>query len=473
MEEEDGTLRLVEEGSLIRLEGDPEIEYLGAEDLMLASTSSILTHPPTAASRSLPQHQDTGLAKHVKLSCHRCEYKSFHRNALDRHIQAVHDKVKLYECDRCDYKTGHGSALKRHIGKLHEKGSQLIFACDICDYHTVHKSALKRHVANRHQTASQVRHQCSVCEYSTTYEFALERHVSTVHLKEGTFNCDMCEYNTVHKHALDRHIKMVHRKPAHLACEACDYKTAHKSALKMHFATAHEQKETFKCGKCGYETLYKTALHRHMTTVQCGQGEKVCGAGSLHRISQQNMRLHSLNKLQEGPVKHENVMGSNNRLNPDDMSRRLEEEGADGPLDLEGSNIIYLSQSDSLSSFSPSLSPTSTIPQRRQDVMVGSEVYQIAGLQRLDGSLQQMLPVSLSLGTITVMERDGVLQPVTLVERDGLLQPIVASREVTSRDVLQTMGGPPREVLHTSGLSETDDGSRKEFQVLGQASTST
>ena len=181
------------------------------------------------------------------------------------------------------------------------------------------------------------------------------------------------------------------------------------------------------------------------------------------------MRLHSLNKLQEDPVKHENEMEGNNRL-PEDVSRRLEVEGG-GPLDLEGSNIIYLSQSDSLSSFSPSLSPTSNTPQRRQDVMVGSEVYQIAGLQRLDGSLQQMLPVSLSLGTITVMERDGVLQPVTLVERDGLLQPIVASREVTSRDVLQTMGGPPREVLHSSGLQETDDGSRKEFHVLSQAST--
>ena len=77
MEEEDGTLRLVEEGSLIRLEGDPEIEYLGAEDLMLASTSSILTQPPTAVSRSLPEHQDTGLAKHVKLSCHRYCWKIF------------------------------------------------------------------------------------------------------------------------------------------------------------------------------------------------------------------------------------------------------------------------------------------------------------------------------------------------------------------------------------------------------------
>ena len=70
MEEEDGTLRLVEEGSLIRLEGNPEIEYLGAEDLMLASTSSILTQPPPT-SRNLTQHQESGVAKHVKLSCHK------------------------------------------------------------------------------------------------------------------------------------------------------------------------------------------------------------------------------------------------------------------------------------------------------------------------------------------------------------------------------------------------------------------
>ena len=383
--------------------------------------------------------------------------------------------MKLYECDRCDYKTGHGSALKRHIGKLHEKGSQLIFACDICDYHTVHKSALKRHVANRHQTASQVRHQCSVCEYSTTYEFALERHVSTVHLKEGTFECNMCEYNTVHKHALDRHIKMVHRKPAHLACEACDYKTAHKSALKMHFATAHEQKETFKCVKCGYETLYKTALHRHMTTVQCGQGEKVCGAGSLHRISQQNMRF---NKLQEESTKSDNE--NNDRIDDELARSRLEDEGG-GSLDLEGSNIIYLSQSESLPSYplsppSSSLSPSlSTSQHRRQDnVMVGSEVYQIAGLQRLDGALQQMLPVSLSLGTITVMEREGVLQPVTLVEKDGLLQPIVTSREVAPSDALQTIAGGngvPREVLHGSNVSTQDGGTRKEFQLMNQASS--
>lgn len=429
MEDESGQIRLVEEGSLIRLEGDPEIDYLGPDDLMLASTSQILTQPPAQTLRTNHMQQESSSMKQIKLCCHRCDYKSFHKNALDRHIQAVHDKVKLYECDRCDYKTGHGSALKRHVGKLHEKDSQLIFACEVCDYHTVHKSALKRHVANRHQQASQVRHQCSICEYSTTYEFALERHISTVHLKEGAFECTLCEYNTVHKHALDRHIKMVHEKPAHLACEVCNYKTAHKSALKMHFATAHELKETYKCVKCGYETLYKTALHRHMTTVTCGQGEKVSGAGSLHKISQDNMRLREEGAGVKLESKEQQAAQAVDDFHTDALTSRLEEEEEASPgLDLGDNNIIYLSSSshpDILASSPFSLSSSSPLSSsRRQDVLVGSEMYQIAGIQRLDGSIQQMLPVSLSQGLITVMERDGVLQPVTLVERDGVLQPV-------------------------------------------------
>jgi hypothetical protein len=85
MEDETGPIRLVEEGSLIRLvnathksdfrslanriwcdtapaqEGDPEIEYLGPEDLMLASTSQILTQAPPQAHRSLPQARGTTL----------------------------------------------------------------------------------------------------------------------------------------------------------------------------------------------------------------------------------------------------------------------------------------------------------------------------------------------------------------------------------------------------------------------------
>ena len=220
----------------------------------------------------------------VHLCCKSCDYKTFHKHALERHVQAVHDKIKFYQCSRCEYRTGHSSALKRHESKVHEKSSQIAYICDICDYQTVHKSALKRHVANRHEKETQITHACSICDYKTTYEFALQRHYTTVHLKEGVYECGQCEYNTVHKHALDRHVKMVHEKPANLSCVHCDYKSAHKSSLRLHYATVHESKDTYKCDKCGYETLYKTALNRHQSTVTCGLGEsRVMGAATLSR----------------------------------------------------------------------------------------------------------------------------------------------------------------------------------------------
>ena len=218
----------------------------------------------------------------VHLCCKSCDYKTFHKHALERHVQAVHDKIKFYQCSRCEYRTGHSSALKRHESKVHEKNSQIAYVCDICDYQTVHKSALKRHVANRHEKETQITHACSICDYKTTYEFALQRHYTTVHLKEGVYECGQCEYNTVHKHALDRHVKMVHEKPANLSCVHCDYKSAHKSSLRLHYATVHESKDTYKCDKCGYETLYKTALNRHQSTVTCGLGDnRVMGAATL------------------------------------------------------------------------------------------------------------------------------------------------------------------------------------------------
>ena len=266
--------------------------------------------------------QVTVKPERVMLACKLCEYKTFHKHALDRHIGAVHDKVKFYQCSRCDYKTGHSSALKRHESKVHEKNSQISYVCDSCDYQTVHKSALKRHVANRHQRETQVVHECSLCDYRTTYEFALQRHYSTVHLKEGVFECNLCEYNTVHKHALDRHVKMVHEKPAHLSCRNCNYKSAHKSALRLHYATVHECKDTYKCDKCGYETLYKTALNRHQSTVMCGQGEKVPGAATYDRncqstvthvvmqtVGDQNFKEFKpvLNQLESEEGKHEIV----------------------------------------------------------------------------------------------------------------------------------------------------------------------
>jgi hypothetical protein len=72
--------------------------------------------------------------------------------------------------------------------------------------------------------------------------------------------------------------------------------------------------------------------------------------------------------------------------------------------------------------------------------MVGSELYQIAGVQRLDGSVQQVLPGGhLSLGAITVLERDGVLQPVTVLEH-RLLQPVIVEQRLEGGREFQLQG---------------------------------
>ena len=325
----------------------------------------------------------------------------------------------------------------------------MIYACEACDYHTVHKSALKRHTANRHQKSSQVVHQCSVCEYSTTYEFALERHISTVHLKEGAFECSLCEYNTVHKHALDRHIKMVHEKPPHLACDMCEYKTAHKSALKMHFATVHEAKDTFKCAKCGYETLYKTALHRHQTTVVCGQGEKVSGAGSLDKQSQNNMIQMKLQQHQL-PTKSELLVDSDATLPYEQIlstqdNHKVSEDATEQENVVEQMVYVSKDQTPIIINSSSLNFPGNFSNKVRHEITLGNETYQIAGIQKMDGSISQMIP--LNLGTITMVERDGVLQPVNTIQVDQ-------DRDETpsyQRVEYHTLGGEVVQVVRTDG----------------------
>ena len=68
-------------------------------DLMLASTSHILTEPPTQIKKYVDELSGVSTQVHVSsvsmvkerviLACHRCDYKSFHRHALDRHIQVT------------------------------------------------------------------------------------------------------------------------------------------------------------------------------------------------------------------------------------------------------------------------------------------------------------------------------------------------------------------------------------------------
>ena len=47
--------------------------------------------------------------------------KLSHKEHLDRHIAAVHEKKKPFECSLCPRKFGLGDHLNKHIDAVHEK----------------------------------------------------------------------------------------------------------------------------------------------------------------------------------------------------------------------------------------------------------------------------------------------------------------------------------------------------------------
>jgi hypothetical protein len=49
-----------------------------------------------------------------------CPYKFGHKEHLDRHIAAAHEKNKLFECSLCPRKFGLEDHLNKHIDAVHE-----------------------------------------------------------------------------------------------------------------------------------------------------------------------------------------------------------------------------------------------------------------------------------------------------------------------------------------------------------------
>ena len=62
--------------------------------------------------------------KHEKpIKCSLCSYKFDHKEHLDRHIAAVHEKKKPFECSLCLRKFGLDDHLNKHIEAVHENNS--------------------------------------------------------------------------------------------------------------------------------------------------------------------------------------------------------------------------------------------------------------------------------------------------------------------------------------------------------------
>jgi hypothetical protein len=152
-----------------------------------------------------------------RFQCPNCDYKSSKKDHLQKHINAVHLKIKEFACIQCDYKCSENVHLQKHINSVHLKLK--IFQCPTCDYKCVDNSHLQKHINSVH--LKEKNFQCPTCESKFSQNVHLQKHIEIVHLKEKNFQCPTCEYKCSHASHLQTHIKIC---TGELNCSAGEFK---------------------------------------------------------------------------------------------------------------------------------------------------------------------------------------------------------------------------------------------------------
>ena len=78
--------------------------------------------------------------------CVQCDYKSKHKQNLNRHTQSIHEGERQ-PCPQCDFKGKESSQVRQHVKSVHEG---VRYPCDLCDYKATTNSHLRRHHLRRH-----------------------------------------------------------------------------------------------------------------------------------------------------------------------------------------------------------------------------------------------------------------------------------------------------------------------------------
>ena len=80
----------------------------------------------------------------VGFSCNRCDFKTFVKSHLKRHIEAKHTGIR-YDCDKCDFQTAYSKDVRRHKMSIHHNGIKP-FNCPECDYKSATQEYLSSHM---------------------------------------------------------------------------------------------------------------------------------------------------------------------------------------------------------------------------------------------------------------------------------------------------------------------------------------
>ena len=88
---------------------------------------------------------------------------------------------KMFKCESCVYKTNYKSHLNRHIKAVHNKIKDVICSYNLCNYKCLSKSHLKRHIKQVHAQIKDFKCNYNLCDYKCSTNDDLKKHAKHAH----------------------------------------------------------------------------------------------------------------------------------------------------------------------------------------------------------------------------------------------------------------------------------------------------
>merc|ERR1712141_392749 len=138
--------------------------------------------------------------------CNQCEFSTFYRHTLKRHIRSVHEKIKDNECHVCESSFSTTDKLKWHVLVVHDKVKRK--SCDRCSYKAFDSKSLELHIRAVHEKIKDK--VCHMCQASFAFPGNLIRHVLVVHEEVKRKSCDKFSYKANDVWQIKRHKRLKH-----------------------------------------------------------------------------------------------------------------------------------------------------------------------------------------------------------------------------------------------------------------------
>ena len=159
------------------------------------------------------------VAKDNVFSCSDCDYEAIDEITIRRHVE-VHLKLESNHCKECNATFSRLDTYAVHLRTKHDADEKTsLQTCKDCQYSTKRKDAMKRHINMVHK---KVRFKCTQCPYNGSDQRQVKLHFEKKHkglplkmeglrtIKQYKFKCQFCQYSVSDRRSLRGHLELKH-----------------------------------------------------------------------------------------------------------------------------------------------------------------------------------------------------------------------------------------------------------------------